>query len=204
MGVVVAGIWLVCRRRLSPERAAGVAVALIAVDLLALGYRFHPTMPRHAVLPMVPEIALVRADPGLFRVAGLGDALTPNAGLLYGLQDVRGYDGMTPLAHAQLLGTVHETRAHIRIEARDATHLLDLLNVRYVFANGAAELPSPQFTRVSSTPESTVFRNEHAMPRAFLVDRVMVAPAAEALESDPPAGRGPAAGGGAGLRLARG
>lgn len=178
--LVLSGIRLAGRHRLGPASAGRLAVAVIACDLLVFGRGFHPTMPRDAVLPVVPEIAHVRADPGLFRVAGLGDALAPNTAMAYGLQDVRGYDGMMPLAHARLLGTAHAVKQFARIEADDPLHLLDLLNVRYVFANPSATLP-PHFTRVP-VPGSALFRNERALPRAFLVDRVRVAPAPETLD----------------------
>lgn len=177
--LAVALVWW--RTRAAAPLVPVAACALIAVDLLAFGWRFHATLPRDQVFPLVPEVALVVRDPGLFRVAGIGGALLPNGAMAYGLQDLRGYDGTTPARHQALMRTVHAGGWMDAIRATDSFRLLDLMNVKYIFADGATVLPANHFTRIAASPGAAVFRNDRAFPRAFLVGRVRVVPDAEAL-----------------------
>ena len=61
---------------------------------MVFGHGFRPLIPADQVFPVVPEIRVVQQDPELFRVLGPGGSLVPNAAMVYGLQDVRGYDGL--------------------------------------------------------------------------------------------------------------
>jgi hypothetical protein len=176
------------RGRLSPAAFATAAATLVVVDLFALGWRFHPMIPRAELFASTPEIDLVRADPGLFRVTGVEDALLPNAAMVYGLQELRGYDGMQPSVHGEVLGISHKGGAWRVIRPSETFHVLDLMNVKYIFARGDVQLPSPHFTRLAQNEAgpargegAAVFRNEQALPRAFLVGAVRVSTRAESL-----------------------
>jgi hypothetical protein len=143
-------------------------------------------VPRDHVFPAVPEIEFVRAeqarnDPDVFRVAGQSSALVPNAAMAYGLQDLRGYDGVTPGLHAELVGTAHKGGAYRIVRPGDPFHVLDLMNVRYVFTSPEAALPGDHFTRVFASAGGAVYRNERAFPRAFLASRARTAGARDAL-----------------------
>ena len=117
-----------------------IAVALLIVvsvgDLFAVGFRFHPMLPRAQVFPPLPSIAAIKADPALFRVAGFGDSLPPNTAMAYGLNDPRGYDGVAPRHYTDLLGKAFGPAMAHRIDQHGALPILDLLNVRYVVGNG--------------------------------------------------------------------
>jgi hypothetical protein len=120
------------------------------------------------VYPLVPEIELIRRDPGLFRVYGWDNALVPNAAMAYSLQDVRGWDGMNPHRYVGLLdlGYLRQTsepERHLRNPA-----LLDLLNVKYVFVGADVKLPGERYERVAET-RAPLYVNTRAFPRAFLV-----------------------------------
>jgi hypothetical protein len=174
------GIWLTTLvvvvassrlRSLIGRSASGVLiVAAIALDLLLVGRGFHRLIPPDQVFPVLPEIEIVRRDPGLFRVLGLGGSLMPNAAMAYGLQDVRGYDGLGVARYADLLDAVfrYEHSAHLAVGLHSP--LIDLLNVKYVF--GAPNIAVPQdgwFTRLT-VGEVALYRNNRVRPRAFLVD----------------------------------
>lgn len=173
---VTAGLILVrLRRRISSHVFAVASCAILVADLIAAGWGFHPTMPPAHVFPSIPELEMIRRDPGLFRVYGWGNALMPNAALPYGLQDIRGWDGMNPSRYTRLLDLGYlrqwsDPERHLR----DPT-LLDLLNVKYVFVGPDIVLPAPRYSPV---PDSRVplYVNRRALPRAFLVDRYQVLP----------------------------
>lgn len=176
-----AAVALRVRGQLGAGAFAFLAIACLTADLFALAWRFHPMIPREQLFASTPEIDAVRADRGLFRVAGLGTALLPNSAMAYGLQDLRGYDGMQPNVHGEIAGISHKGGAYRVIKETETFHVLDLMNVKYVFARANEHLPSPHFTRLDTGGGAAVFRNERAFPRAFLVDRVRVSTRAEAL-----------------------
>jgi hypothetical protein len=180
IAVSVAIVWL-GPSRLGARRTAAVLTALVIVDLFAAGWRFHPMIPREQVFPTPPAMAAVQSDRSLFRVTGLGWSLVPNTAMVYGLQDVRGYDGVTPRRYAELLARAFGGGQFNDIEPGDVLSVLDLLNVKYVFARPGDELPSPHFTRVLDGA-APVYRNELVFPRAFLVSRVRTAEGAAGLD----------------------
>jgi hypothetical protein len=190
-------------RRLSATVFVVAVIAVLAVDLLFFGRGFHPVMPPEHVFPRLPEIEAVRRDPDLFRVTGLGNNLLPNAALVYGLQDFRGYDGMSPMPYGELLDAAFEGDPPFHQATRfEEPRLLDLLNVKYIFMPSWVDLPEGRYTKLDVGP-GAVYRNNRAFPRAFLVDRYEVRTGNDArrilrdgrvnlrrsvlLEADPPA-----------------
>lgn len=77
-----------------PRRAAWIVLLLIVGEL---GWRAWPLNPRGSSASLFPPLALSAALQGAPpRVTAMGPLLQPNTGMLYGIQDVRGYDVMTP------------------------------------------------------------------------------------------------------------
>lgn len=152
-------------------RVGGVAAtAVLAVDLLFFANGLHPLTPRDAVYPTIPELAVARNDPGLFRVGGWEDALYPNTVLAYGLQDYRSYDAMGVRDYAALLDVGFRWNGAFHSLVNFATPtVLDLLNVKYIVAPPAIDAPADRFTLVAHTPTG-IYRNDRVLPRAFLAD----------------------------------
>ena len=165
--------------------APRIAVVLLIVvsvgDLFAVGFRFHPMLPRAQVLPSLPAIEAIAADKGLFRVAGFGDSLPPNAAMAYGLSDPRGYDGVAPRHYTDLLGRAFGPAMAHRIDRQGALPIVDLLNVKYLVGNGVDAAPVPHWIPVMTAPVA-VYRNDRAFPRAWLVDRAVVRDDASTLD----------------------
>ena len=162
-----------------------IAVALLIVvsvgDLFAVGFRFHPMLPRAQVFPPLPSIDAIKADPALFRVAGFGDSLPPNTAMAYGLNDPRGYDGVAPRHYTDLLGRAFGPAMAHRIDQHGALPVVDLLNVKYVVGNGVDRAPVPHWIPVMTAPVA-VYRNDRVFPRAWLVDRAVVRDDASTLD----------------------
>ena len=167
-------VGITAAHRRGPRTAAGCAlVGLAALDLLLFGRGYHPLIAPQQVFPVVPEIRFVQQDPGLFRVLGLREALTPNAAMVYGLQDVRGYDGLGVARYDDLLDVALRDQGFVH--HADAIHspLINLLNVKYVFGTPEVRPPDGWFEQV--TPgEGGVYLNTRVFPRAFLVDGYVV------------------------------
>jgi hypothetical protein len=169
-------VWLVVARLHDALTRSAAAVGLCGVlvlDLLFVGRGFHDTVPPSQVFPEVPEIAVARQDRGVFRVLGLGQALLPNAALVYGLQDVRGYDGIGVARYADLLDVVLRVDGFNHIATGISSPLIDLLNVKYVFSTPTIKPPEGWFTRLTDG-EAPLYVNNRVFPRAFLVDGYVV------------------------------
>jgi hypothetical protein len=158
--------WLRVRGRLSPGAFSLAICALVAIELSVTARGFHKTIAPRDVLPVVPEIAAVAGDEGLFRVYGWGTALAPNAAMAYDLQDARGWDGVGPARYTRLLdlGYLRQPKDPARHLANPV--LLDLLNVKYVFVPPGLALASPRFVPLEGV--AGVYENTRVQPRAFL------------------------------------
>ncbi len=173
VAAVAAGVVIARARGLVTTRVAVALLTIVSVaDLFAIGFRFHPMVPRAQVFPRLSAIDAIAADRSLFRVAGVGDSLPPNAAMVYGLSDPRGYDGVAPRHFTDLLGRAFGPAMAHRIDAQGALPIVDLLNVKYLVAPGGGRAGVPHWTPVVSAP-ATVYRNERVFPRAWLVDRVV-------------------------------
>lgn len=156
--------------RVSGRVPAGVALCgLVALDLLLFGRGFHPLIPTDQAFPVTPEVARVQEDRELFRVLGAGGSLMPNAAMAYGLQDVRGYDGLLVARYADLLDAAFRYEHHTHFATNLQSPLINLLNVKYVFGVPNVEAPEGWFTKLIDG-EAPLYRNNRVLPRAFLVD----------------------------------
>jgi hypothetical protein len=180
-GAAVAIVVCLARGLVRGGTAAALVTIVSVVDLFALGFRFHPMIPRAQAFPAVPSMTQMAADRGLFRVAGFGNSLPPNTAMAYGLSDPRGYDGVAPRRMTDLLGRAFGAAMAHRIDARGALPVVDLLNVKYLVANDDGRPPPPHWVAVATAP-APVYRNLRAFPRAWLVDRVAVMDDAAALD----------------------
>ena len=132
-------------------------------DLFAVGFRFHPMLPRAQVFPPLPSIDAIAADPTLFRVVGFGDSLPPNTAMVYGLADPRGYDGVAPRHYTDLLGRAFGPAMAHRIDQHGALPVVDLLNVKDVVGKGTARVPVDHWVPVATAPVA-VYRNDRGFP----------------------------------------
>jgi len=135
-----------------------------------------------------PAIAWLQSDTELFRlttyVGGSEKTFNANAGMIYDLADVRGYDSIIPRQYVAYMSLIQEQveLPYNRIAPIIETHpealdspLLDLLNVKYVLTDGARAIARLGYTLVYEG-EVRIYRNDDYLPRAFLVPRAVVIP----------------------------
>ena len=172
VGIIAAAV------RQAPGRRAGAAAltALVALDLFVFGRGFHPLEPPARVYPTFADLTRLRAEPRPFRVVGAKGALMPNSALVYGVDDVRAYDGLAIAWYADLLDVALAwAPASQQHELHDAgSHILDLLGVRYLLAPPGFRIDPAHWEPV---PGATLplYRNRREIPRAFLADGYVVA-----------------------------
>ena len=115
--------------------------ALLAIDLVAAHARTNPGLSNARLYPVTGAILFLRGWPE--RVAGIGDALHPDAAMVYGLYDVRGDSPVKLQRYEEVyagIGTAHPVYFY---PVRDwSSPWLDRLGVRWVVM-GPREEPPP-------------------------------------------------------------
>ncbi|MCC7105055.1 MAG: oligosaccharide flippase family protein [Chloroflexi bacterium] len=161
--------------------AAISAPLLLAADLAVAGWGFN-TISDPALLRFVPpSVQAVQRDSGLFRIATFGpeELLPANTGMLFGLQDIRGYDTIVRRDYARYLEAIEPQTGLLyskfdklfRLSSLNS-RLLDLLNVRYLLTTET--VPFQQW-RLVYDGEVRVYENTRSLPRAFVVGSAVAA-----------------------------
>jgi hypothetical protein len=171
--LVASVAWLGARRAGHPRRGklAWLAVGLIFLDLASVGaYTDLGNEPPTAGFDHPEIVDFLKGDPGLYRIDSRTDvwgAWQPDLALLTGLYDVSGVDNPLVIADAARFWEGTGGRS---------TKLYDLLGVRYVLGSKEVTLDWDKFTPAfEADPAVNVYRNETALPRAFVVHRAVVA-----------------------------
>ena len=164
------------------------AVGLLVVDFIAFGKGFHAAVDPALLDYTPPVIGFLkqRAKPdgvgqtmgqlpwryATFTPPGTGETMKANAGMLYDLQCVAGYDSLFSDQYRDYMALIEEQDkvaynriASLRTWTSLDSPLTDLLNVRYVITE--AEIPSPKYEEVYQDEAVRVYENLGAMPRAF-------------------------------------
>ncbi len=142
-----------------------------------------------APLKETPEVVrFLEQQPGPYRITVYDTQdrkpLPANLGMLYGLDDLRGYDSIIPKWYAEVMSLVGPQELEYNQIARLTepesldSSILDLLNVRYVLSE--EEIERPGYTLVHES-ELRVYRNDDALPRAFVTFQAEVLPDRQSL-----------------------
>ena len=155
----------------------------LIADLLWFGWDVSAQCDWRFYYPRIPALEqIARATPG--RVVGF-NCLPAKLAQVYGLRDVRGYDGVDPARYLDLMRIAADPRTpalpyaaiqwyvpKVSPEPPDGIRLspvLDMLGVRYVIFRG--EPPEPLRPAIQS-PDYWVLVNHNALPRVFVPRRV--------------------------------
>ncbi len=164
------------RRHIDRRPLVLALTGLVALDLFVAARGFHGLQPADRLYPAIPELTRLSNEPGPFRVVGAKGALMPNSALVYGLQDIRAYDGLGVAWYADVLDiSLAWVQAHQQHELHAAdSRVLDLLGVRYLIAPPDFPADPAHWERIADTT-APLYRNRRERPRAYLVDGYVVA-----------------------------
>jgi hypothetical protein len=169
------------RRRVPLGVLAALAVLVLVGDLFRANMGFNPAIPiDHAEQPVTPALRYLQTrTPNRFAVMsrpGIDQPLQPDLAMRYGLYDARGYDYPVEKrydafwrADVTTAGDFIEPTQRAG-ESEQALRGLSLLSVTDLLHYPEGEgLSLPGLRLVYSGPDARVYRNERALPRAFLV-----------------------------------
>ncbi len=171
-GLGVLALLIGGRRPRATRAAMGIAVALVAADLVTVNAGYNPAIPAAQAEPApTPSLAAARAVQGSGRTSGFSEYLIPNVGSRYGLRDPRGH-GLPALGRYLALWTRLGGKGFqaTRIDPRDprTTELLADFGVSTVLTTQTGGVAATTGLRlVARTADGSVYRNPSALPRAF-------------------------------------
>ena len=164
--------------RAEPGRHA-VAFGLLAVLGLNVAYFVYRVQPLADPVAMKqPEVAAVDAarGPGGYRTTGLDRfTMPPDSGMWFGMRDIRGYDPPEPkrryyeLWHWPEPPDLSGDGLNIGGYNERWRRLMDMLSVRYAMVSPyAPELKQPGMHLLHHAADAAVYRNDDALPRAYV------------------------------------
>jgi hypothetical protein len=183
------GVALLAARRW-PRRVAAIATGLVLLavgDMLHFVHGYQPMAPASVLVPpRTPAIAYLQRHAREGRLVGIESAFVNDASVLYGLDDVRGYDPPQPTLRFFRLwreaspgqpGWMSLSFAGVT----DAVvHVASVLGARYFVGGPGEQLRSggggsvDALRRVYAGPDATVFSNALAVPRAMVAPAVQI------------------------------
>ncbi len=175
------GLWLSrSEARLFGRPAWGAAaLAVLALDLLSAAWGFNPAADPKLLAYVPPSAQFLLQDTGIWRFTSFDPTgakpYNANVGWYFNFQDVRGYDSLFTRQYADYMKLINpqyelDFNRIAPLSEFDALNspLLDVLNVKYVVS--VVEIPNNKYTLVYNG-EVKIYRNETAMPRAWLMPR---------------------------------
>jgi hypothetical protein len=167
--------WAHAKNLAARSTLAGLAVALIFVDVASLGaYQDLGNSDSTATYRHDEIAAFFASQPGPFRIDSrtqIESLWQPDTALIYGLQDVYGVSNPLILADFETYWQSLGSRS---------SPLYDLLNVRYVLGKKDVVLDWDKFTLAfEGDPQLNVFENGRALPAAFVVPTAQFQPTQE-------------------------
>ncbi len=182
--LIATAVVLAALGRLKPGVALAITIAVSAASVADF-HNLNVVLPAdRAYPPKPPAIAAIQGQPGLARMAVIRQspadlALPPNTPSLYELESIEGYDYPRSLRTFDLQKALRfspalvDTRIARRPPLQSEIESLRMMNVAYYLAAPGAEPPDPSFRTFYEGPDAIVFQDPQALPRAYVVPRVL-------------------------------
>jgi hypothetical protein len=144
-------------------RLAPLLPALLLCDLLAAHGAINPGLPAERLYPATGAVRFLAGRPG--RVAGAGEALRPNAAMVYGLYDPRGDDPVKLAAYEAVYRRLAAgDPVYFQPVSRWGSPWLDRLGVRWVVAAADEAAPAGGWRLAYAGPDARVYERPSALP----------------------------------------
>jgi hypothetical protein len=201
--LILAGLAMLCllaaSRQESWRRALLLCAPLlvVSVDMLRLSRDYLPVVDSSRAFLSAPSIEFLQQHSQDGRIARyrsgfLGSPLSPNIGIVYGLEDIDAYDSFSVRRYSQLVGAIEPARYEDTLlynqmygfENPDVlgSPILQILRVAYLLsekpipelAAGSNTLSSQNWTQVYSGPDMVIYQNQRVLPLAGIYNKYRV------------------------------
>ena len=189
---LTAAAWLLRRWLAGGDARWGVALAVVQLATLAPLATYLPVRDARWLYPTPPAVAWLQRQAGSSRVV-----IAEQVGLLYGLRQAHGYDGLSPRRITELAGPIgtggalaagylQNTLALHGSEPLPPVSVLlsparELLGVRFIVLPPATASAEARLQPVYDGPDARIFEDPAALPRAFVASRARCANDRDAL-----------------------
>jgi hypothetical protein len=144
-------------------RLAPLLPALLLCDLLAAHGAINPGLPMERLYPQTGAVRFLSGRPE--RVAGVGEALRPNAAMVYGLYDPRGDDPVKLATYEAIYRRLATgDPVYFQPVSRWGSTWLDRLGVRWVLAGPGEAAPAGGWRLAYAGPDARVYERPTALP----------------------------------------
>lgn len=156
-----------------------ILLTAITAELWSNTRGWNPVVSKEWMYPKTPMLHALddaaKSQKAPFRIVGNAATFFPNVSAIYGYEDVRAHDPMTPGRYVGLLAHVtgYDPTEYFARWPEWEHPILDYLNVRYVLTSARGELPHG-FRRIYDGYDGTLFENEEVLPRFFAVPNVVI------------------------------
>ena len=133
-------------------------------ELLVLAYGYNTLVPRETIFPSVRLTDILQQDEDTFRILTIPPVFGPNYGAVYGLYHVGGYDLPVYSRYAEIAQA--QGGPGYRQVWSPEWPLANWMNVKYVISPRSHELEN--LTLIFADTYN-IYRNEAALPRAYMV-----------------------------------
>lgn len=153
-----------------------MALVVIGLDVLIANFGFH-TAVDPALLQFKPQmVQFLEAQEGDWRITSFAPKgnkpFNANAGWLFNIPDVRGYDSIIPKQYTDYMGAIEQqnelkfnrVQPIVNVESLNSP-LLDVLGVRFVISQ--EPIPLPKFVQVWQGEGVRIYENLAVAPRAY-------------------------------------
>lgn len=158
--------------RYRPRLHLALLTLILAADLLVAGHKLNTTMPREQLYPDTKLTRFLQEQPKPCRFGLREGLIAPGLMTPYGIEDLSGYDGLYPDRIMRFQHTLRQDVWNAMEPVYGVEHYLHDPIVEPMF-------PLEQegrFELVTELDGIQVYKNNRALPRAFLVGRARVVP----------------------------
>lgn len=163
-----------------------ILITILIVTVFDL-YRFTSKYITFAdskyLFPNTKILSFLREQKEPFRVIATDSRVfPPNFSIIYKIQTLDGYDPLFTKRYAELSAAIARGKPDItppfgfnRIitTQRYQSHLVDLLNVKYILS--LTEMDPKNYRKIIKEGETTLYENLNVFPRAFFVNKIVAA-----------------------------
>ncbi|MBF6614747.1 MAG: YfhO family protein [Chloroflexi bacterium] len=179
-GAVV--LWMRWRGMVSAAGSVTLLIALLYCDLWVFGSQYNPVALVQAVYPPRQIIGYLQQHIQHERFVGTAGTLMPNAPMLFGLRDLRGYEDVIDAPFTQLYGGLLKqlqisTSGSVQLSTTDQ-RVLQIAGVRYILSGRKIQTlgGTRPYRAVFTNGGVTLYESSQALPRAYVVFKAKAAP----------------------------
>lgn len=176
-------VLLILQRSILRRIGQILIILIVGSELIFYGYNYHPAIPHQFVYPKMPAIEFLQNNIDNYRFTSYKEntpnfktSVLPNSSILWGLQDIRGYEIIKIKRYEALEKQFAGLDSRFMYNSFN-DKIFNILGVKY-FVQGKNDIESDILKQndkllVYSDNYINIFENKSVLPRVFMVNTIM-------------------------------